>query len=159
MENAIELSAVSKSFGNQLAVDQLDLAVPNGAIYGFIGPNGSGKTTTLRMILRIIQPDQGEVRVLGKATGTTADDSLGYLPEERAWMDKFTGKGYLDCFRMFNQEPEHYTWWSYRANARAKNVGWRIDYHSVNPEFGDRVKAAIIHPEVMGSDHCPIRLT
>ena len=82
----------------------------------------------------------------------------GYLPEERAWMDKFIKKGYLDCFRMFNQDPEHYTWWSYRANARAKNVGWRIDYHTINPEFSDRVKSADILPDIMGSDHCPVRL-
>lgn len=83
MENAIELSSVSKRFGKQIAVDDLNLQVPSGAIYGFIGPNGSGKTTTLRMILRIIQPDSGEVRVLGKSEGKTADDELGYLPEER----------------------------------------------------------------------------
>jgi ABC-2 type transport system ATP-binding protein len=83
MSYAIELERVTKRFGKQVAVDRLDLRVPLGSIYGFIGPNGSGKTTTLRMILRIIQPDSGIVRVLGRQTGTTADDSLGYLPEER----------------------------------------------------------------------------
>jgi len=83
LNSAIELDQVSKSFGNQIAVDRLDLQVPEGAIYGFIGPNGSGKTTTLRMILRIFQPDSGTVRVLGEAKGKTADDRLGYLPEER----------------------------------------------------------------------------
>jgi exodeoxyribonuclease-3 len=82
----------------------------------------------------------------------------GYLPEERAWMDKWIAQGYLDCFRLFNDQPQHYTWWSYRANARANNVGWRIDYHSVNEEFRDRVHDAVILPEVMGSDHCPIVL-
>jgi ABC-2 type transport system ATP-binding protein len=80
---AIELNQVTKTFGNHVAVDRLDLQVPNGAIYGFIGPNGSGKTTTLRMILRIFQPDSGTVRVLGQSAGKTADDRLGYLPEER----------------------------------------------------------------------------
>ena len=83
MQNAIELEQVTKRFGKQTAVDRLDLAVPQGAIYGFIGPNGSGKTTTLRMILRIFQPDEGVVRVLGSEQGKTADDRLGYLPEER----------------------------------------------------------------------------
>ena len=83
MINAIELERVTKTFGRQIAVDQLDLSVPQGAIYGFIGPNGSGKTTTLRMILRIFQPDSGRVTVLGKSTGKTADNRLGYLPEER----------------------------------------------------------------------------
>ena len=83
MQNAIELINVSKRFGGQTAVDSIDLVVPEGAIYGFIGPNGSGKTTTLRMILRIFQPDDGTVTVLGKSDGKTADDRLGYLPEER----------------------------------------------------------------------------
>lgn len=82
-EYAVELERVSKSFGKQLAVDSLDLRVPEGSIYGFIGPNGSGKTTTLRMILRIFHPDQGVVRVLGNPAGKTADNRLGYLPEER----------------------------------------------------------------------------
>ena len=83
MTTAIRLDQVTKTFGRQTAVDQLDLEVPRGAIYGFIGPNGSGKTTTLRMILRIFQPDSGTVTVLGQSSGNTADDRLGYLPEER----------------------------------------------------------------------------
>ena len=68
MSNAIELERVTKTFGRQTAVDALDLVVPSGSIYGFIGPNGSGKTTTLRMILRIFQPDHGVVKVLGEPT-------------------------------------------------------------------------------------------
>ena len=83
MPNAIELSQVTKRFGKQVAVDSIDVSVPEGPIYGFIGPNGSGKTTTLRMILRIYQPDQGTVCVLGQTSGKTADNRLGYLPEER----------------------------------------------------------------------------
>lgn len=82
----------------------------------------------------------------------------GYLPEERAWMDAFTGQEYVDTFRMFNQEPGHYTWWSYRFRAREKDIGWRIDYHCVNPEFKNRVKASTIQKHVMGSDHCPVKL-
>lgn len=83
MANAIELKHVTKRFGKNVAVDSLDLTVPEGSIYGFIGPNGSGKTTALRMILRIFQPDSGEVVVLGQPQGNVADDRLGYLPEER----------------------------------------------------------------------------
>lgn len=83
MNYAIELEQVTKTFGKHVAVDHIDLQVPVGAIYGFIGPNGSGKTTTLRMILRIFQPDSGVVNVLGRSQGKTADDRLGYLPEER----------------------------------------------------------------------------
>jgi exodeoxyribonuclease-3 len=80
----------------------------------------------------------------------------GYLPEERAWMDKFVDSGYVDTFRMFCDEPEHYSWWSYRFKAREKNVGWRIDYHCVNAEFRDQVRAGEIRAEIMGSDHCPV---
>jgi ABC-2 type transport system ATP-binding protein len=80
---AIEIHGVTKSFGKTVAVNNLDLAVPEGSIYGFIGPNGSGKTTTLRLILRIFQPDAGRVVVLGQDGGNVADDRLGYLPEER----------------------------------------------------------------------------
>lgn len=98
MENAIELSSVTKRFGKQTAVDDLNLVVPSGAIYGFIGPNGSGKTTTLRMILRIIQPDNGVVRVLGNTEGSTADDNLGYLPEERGMYKRMKVRELLTYF-------------------------------------------------------------
>lgn len=98
MQNAIELAGVTKRFGKKTAVDSLDLAVPTGAIYGFIGPNGSGKTTTLRMILRIIQPDSGQVTVLGKLRGRTADDQLGYLPEERGMYKRMKARELLIYF-------------------------------------------------------------
>jgi len=82
----------------------------------------------------------------------------GYLPEERDWMDIFTDGGNTDTFRMFNKEPEQYTWWSYRFSAREKNIGWRIDYFGVNDSFVETVADSFIMPEVMGSDHCPLRL-
>ncbi len=96
--NAIELHQVSKTFGKQQAVCDLDLVVPRGAIYGFIGPNGSGKTTTLRMILRIFQPDSGSVSVLGQSYGKTADDRLGYLPEERGLYKRMKVKDILTYY-------------------------------------------------------------
>src|SRR3954471_17423425 len=80
---AVELKNVTKTFGAQTAVDDLSLAVPAGTVYGFIGPNGSGKTTTLRMIMRIIMPDRGTIRVLGEAAHGPANARVGYLPEER----------------------------------------------------------------------------
>ncbi len=86
------------------------------------------------------------------------EKNAGYLPEEREWMETFTGAGYLDTFRMFNTEPGHYSWWTYRANARARNIGWRIDYHCVNGAAASRVKSAGILPEIYGSDHCPVVL-
>jgi len=82
----------------------------------------------------------------------------GFAPQERAWMDQFLGGGFVDTFRMFNQEPGQYTWWSYRFDARARNIGWRIDYFCVDAKSAGRVKAAGILPEVLGSDHCPVSL-
>jgi ABC-2 type transport system ATP-binding protein len=88
--NVIEMENVSKTFGRFTAVNALSLAVPQGSIYGFIGPNGSGKTTTLRMIMRIYHPDPGSgwIRVLGETGTTAANDRVGYLPEERGLYKK-----------------------------------------------------------------------
>lgn len=83
-------------------------------------------------------------------------NSSGFLPEERAWMDKFTSNGFVDTFRILDPNPHQYTWWSYRAGARAKNLGWRIDYHMATPSIAKKVKRAIILPEAIHSDHCPI---
>ncbi len=88
--NAVEISGVSKSFGSHTAVSDLDLSVPEGSVYGFIGPNGSGKTTTIRMILHIIHPDKGTIEVMGKAGTRAANDRIGYLPEERGLYKKMT---------------------------------------------------------------------
>ncbi|MDH5299071.1 MAG: exodeoxyribonuclease III [Desulfobulbaceae bacterium] len=82
----------------------------------------------------------------------------GFTMEERQWMDHFLGSGYLDTFRMFNREPGQYTWWSYRFNARAKNIGWRIDYFCVDEKSKARVKGAAILAGITGSDHCPVQL-
>ena len=87
------------------------------------------------------------------------EKSAGYLPEERAWMDEFIGAGYVDTFRMFNQEGGNYTWWSMMTKGRERNVGWRLDYHCVNPQTAGLVRAAEIHADVMGSDHCPVSVT
>jgi exodeoxyribonuclease-3 len=80
----------------------------------------------------------------------------GFLPVERAWLDQFMKNGFIDSFRHFNKEPHNYSWWSYRANARNNNKGWRIDYHLVSEPMRDRLKRALILPEAKHSDHCPI---
>lgn len=80
----------------------------------------------------------------------------GFLPEERAWLDKFMKNGFIDTFRFFNKEPHHYSWWSYRANARANNKGWRIDYCLAGEPLKDRLRRAVILPEAKHSDHCPV---
>jgi ABC-2 type transport system ATP-binding protein len=87
---AIEIRHVTKRFGVVAAVDDVSLAVPRGSIYGFIGPNGSGKTTTIRMILNILLPDSGEIEVLGRRDTHAARDRVGYLPEERGLYRKMT---------------------------------------------------------------------
>jgi exodeoxyribonuclease III len=84
--------------------------------------------------------------------------NAGFTPEERAWMDGFVAAGFVDTFRIFNQEAEQYTWWSYRFNARSKNIGWRIDYFCVDAGSLGRVQDAGILNEIMGSDHCPVQL-
>jgi len=85
-------------------------------------------------------------------------NSSGFLPEEREWIGSFIDSGFIDSFRAFNPEPHNYTWWSYRANARANNKGWRIDYHIVSENLKEKMNRALILPGAMHSDHCPITL-
>lgn len=83
----------------------------------------------------------------------------GFLPQERAWMDDLFGeKGYVDAFRVVNDEPDQYTWWSNRGQAWAKNVGWRIDYHVITPGIADKVKSAHIYKAERFSDHAPLTI-
>src|SRR5438445_11403776 len=95
MPAAVEIESVTKTFGRQTAVFDLSLAVPEDSIYGFIGPNGSGKTTTLRMIMRILHPDRGTIRVLGQEIWSAVNDRVGYLPEERGLYKQITVRDIL----------------------------------------------------------------
>lgn len=83
-------------------------------------------------------------------------NTSGFLPVERAWLDNFMKSGFIDSFRHFNKEPHHYSWWSYRANARNNNKGWRIDYCLASEPLQNKLKRAFILPEAKHSDHCPI---
>lgn len=80
----------------------------------------------------------------------------GFLPIEREWIGSFIDSGFIDSFRHLNKEPDHYSWWSYRANARNNNKGWRIDYNMVSEPLKDKISRAYILPEAKHSDHCPI---
>ena len=79
------------------------------------------------------------------------------MPKERAWLDKLVDEqGWVDAFRVLNQEPDQYTWWSNRGQAYAKNVGWRIDYQMVTPSLKDKIKSVNIYKEIKFSDHAPL---
>lgn len=86
------------------------------------------------------------------------ENRSGFLPIERAWMDKLIDHGYIDTFRYFNKLPNEYSWWDFKTRARDRNIGWRIDYFFVNKEFITNIKKAFIMQDVMGSDHCPVGL-
>lgn len=84
--------------------------------------------------------------------------SSGFLPEEREWLSGFIDSGFVDSFRYFNDQPHNYSWWSYRAGARSKNLGWRIDYHMVAESLKDKMIRAFILSQAVHSDHCPVVL-
>jgi ABC-2 type transport system ATP-binding protein len=149
---AIELQGVTKTFGQKVAVDRLDLAVPQGSIYGFIGPNGSGKTTTLRLILRIFQPDAGRVVVLGADQASVADDRMGYLPEERGLYKRMKVlplieyfarlKGCYDCRETAKQWLERLdaaSWADKRLDSLSKGMAQKVQF----------IVAVIARPQVV----------
>lgn len=92
------------------------------------------------------------------ANPKTNTKNPGFLPEERAWMDRFIEAGFIDVFRFFEPGPGYYTWWSYRTKARERNIGWRIDYFAITEDLLDDIKNCEIMADVMGSDHCPVLL-
>ena len=141
MPNAVELRQVTKRFANHVAVDCLDLEVPSGAVYGFIGPNGSGKTTTLRMILRILYPDEGQITVLGRDHGAGADDRVAYLPEERGLYKKVKVrdiltfyaqlKGLRDCRREIDnwlERLELAKWADRKVETLSKGMSQKVQF-------------------------------
>ena len=85
-------------------------------------------------------------------------NTSGFLPDERAWMDKYVDLGFIDTFRAFNSDPGQYSWWSYRAGSREKNLGCRIDYQMATKEIQNKLKSAVILQDVVHSDHCPVVL-
>jgi len=86
------------------------------------------------------------------------EKNSGFMPEERAWIDTYLEHGFVDVYRKMYPDREEYTWWTYRMNARARNVGWRLDYFLVSNSLVDRVEDVVIWGDVMGSDHCPVLL-
>ncbi len=152
MSHAVELDHVTKSFGSFVAVDSLSLQIPPGTVYGFIGPNGSGKTTTLRMIMRIYLPDSGTVRVLGSESWHAANDRVGYLPEERGLYKRMKVrdvlrfyaelKGMRDCKQALAQWLERMNlkdWADKRVDALSKGMAQKVQF----------IAAVIAKPELV----------
>ena len=86
------------------------------------------------------------------------ENTTGFLPEERAWIDRYLAHGFVDAYRRLYPETVQYTWWTYRFNARARDIGWRLDYFLVSEGLMEQVEDVVVHEDVMGSDHCPVSL-
>ena len=141
--NVVELDTVTKAFGDHVAVNALSLSVPRGSIYGFIGPNGSGKTTTLRMIMRILYPDHGTISVLGESSYGASHDRIGYLPEERGLYRKMKVRDILRFYaelkgvRHANSAVAHWLerlelaeWASKKVETLSKGMAQKIQFIS-----------------------------
>jgi len=86
------------------------------------------------------------------------ETNSGFLPEERAWIDRYLENGFVDAYRHIYPERVEYTWWTYRVGARDRNVGWRLDYFLISPGLMDKIVDVVVHKEITGSDHCPVSL-
>ncbi len=149
---AVELESVTKSFGPYRAVDGLSFAVPRGSVYGFTGPNGSGKTTTLRMVMRILLPDAGRVRVLGEEGPEAATERVGYLPEERGLYRKMKVRpllrffGEMKCGRDVAAEVDDWlerfglaAWADKKVEALSKGMSQKVQF----------IAAVVSRPELL----------
>jgi exodeoxyribonuclease-3 len=146
-------------------------------LFNIYFPNGKRDATRLKYkmdfydaFLKVIERyrRRGEDRIIVCGDVNTAHKEIdlarpkensktsGFLPEERAWIDRLTSAGFVDTFREFEKEGGHYSWWDMQSRARERNVGWRIDYFFISENLRPRLKKAFILPEVMGSDHCPV---
>jgi len=143
MVNAVEIEHVTKTFSKVTAVDDLSLSVPEGSVYGFIGPNGSGKTTTLRMIMNIFYPDQGEIRVFGDHLVGSATDRIGYMPEERGLYKKMKVRDVLKFYgdlkngKDLDQEVDRWLekldltdWAKEKVDALSKGMSQKVQFIS-----------------------------
>jgi ABC-2 type transport system ATP-binding protein len=150
--NVVEIEHISKSFGEVKAVDSLFLNVPQGSIYGFIGPNGSGKTTTLRVIMNIFYPDSGTIRVFGQALRGAASERIGYLPEERGLYKKMKVRdllrfyGELKSGRKVNEEVDDWlerldlsAWANKKVETLSKGMAQKVQF----------ISAVISQPELI----------
>ena len=139
--HAVELEGVTKTFGRHVAVGDLSLVVPEGTVYGFIGPNGSGKTTTMRMIMNILKPDRGSIRILGRPLADGATDRIGYMPEERGLYKRMRVREILEFYgrlkngrnvpeevRRWLERFELSDWARHRVEALSKGMRQKVQF-------------------------------
>lgn len=176
------LNIQTRNFGSEILEKEgriIEMEYPDFHLFNIYFPNGQMNEDRLRYKLDFYDQslayfnrlqDQGRNLVIMGDLNTAHrpvdlknpeanEDRSGFLPVERAWIDRLIASGYRDTFRLFNQEPGQYTWWTYRFRAREKNIGWRIDYFFVNEALVPRVRESTIMSHVFGSDHCPIGLS
>ncbi len=152
------------------------IKTPNFTLFNCYFPNGGRehdrvpyKMDYCKFLAKYIEEISGNIIVTGDyntahheidlANPKSNTKTSGFLPIERKWMDDFVEKGYIDAFRTkYPKKAGEYTWWTYRGDCRARNIGWRIDYFFTNKSFGKKIKDCYHMPEVMGSDHCPVVL-
>ncbi len=156
----------------------IKLEIGNAILYNIYFPNGQRGMERVDFKLRFYEKllnDCGVLHRQGKNIIITGDfntahaeidlanpkensKTSGFLPEERQWVTKFLNEGFKDAFRVLYPDKVQYTWWTYRFNARPRNIGWRLDYFLLSAPLMEKVKDVIIHEEIMGSDHCPVSL-
>jgi len=154
---AVEIVSVTKTFGSVTAVDNLTLTVPEGSVYGFIGPNGSGKTTTMRMIVNIFYPDSGSIRVLGRQMTSSRSEHIGYLPEERGLYRNMAVKPLLEFYgelrggRSVSAEVDRWLerlglaeWGSRKVQALSKGMTQRVQFIGLDPVNAEVLRDAIL---------------
>ena len=139
MEAALRLQRISKSFGDKRAVDEMDLVVPRGATYGFIGPSGAGKTTCIRMIMSILFPDSGELSVLGRRSALEAKDRIGYLPEERGVYRRMKVGDFLTYIAQLKGVSEDEAW------PRAKDLLARTGLVDIEKKKCEELSKGMLH--------------
>ncbi len=172
---------VEYSFGDNSFDDEgriIFARYPDFVLFNIYFPNGKASRERLRYKMDFYESFLGKVGKMKKngekiiicgdvntahkeidlARPRENEKTSGFLPEEREWIDELLETGFIDTFRVFNQEGENYSWWDLKTRARERNVGWRIDYFIVSENLKNRLKDAYILPEVYGSDHCPIGL-
>lgn len=174
--SSIQIGLGSDEFDNEGRVIRIDL--PEFTLFNVYFPNGQRGQERVDYKLRfykLLLDICDELHTSGRNVVITGDFNTahseidlanpkensvvsGFLPEERIWIDHYLQHGFVDAFRSLYPEKVQYSWWTYRVNARARGIGWRLDYYLASKKLMENVKDVCIHDEVMGSDHCPVSM-